>query len=405
MLIPLSLLVFAAQQPGQRLTLQEYTLDAGHCIVEFSVGFALTRVKGRFPQMNGTILYDAERPERSSVSIVIEAKSIDTGWPHRDDHLRTDDFFDVDRYPTITFQSTKLARAGDSWVMTGPFTMHGVTKEISIPFHLLAPPSRSPESRSMILNAVGGLRLSRKEFGVLGGPKHNSWFTAARNATVSDSVDVSIEIEGFVADAGSQRPPSIQDALDRIRANGVDSQIKRLAATRGTKSDAEWAQYFTGGDYVTRALIADGRVPEAVALSKGLADLFPKVASAHLVHGFALAVSGDSRGAAREYARAREVYRPPPVDPNEKYKQVDDFWYYADQLVRTALEWGRIDEALGLAKTVADIYASVPRAQARYGLARAMAGDAAGARVSYARALELDPNETRAIEWMRRLKL
>src|SRR6476469_7415996 len=108
MLAPRALLALVAQQPAQRLTIQEYAVDAGHSIVEFSIGFALGRVKGRFPQTHGTILYDPEHPERSSVSIVIETKTIDTGWPHRDDHLQTDDFFDVAKYPTITFQSVAL---------------------------------------------------------------------------------------------------------------------------------------------------------------------------------------------------------------------------------------------------------------------------------------------------------
>src|SRR5947209_506094 len=108
--IALALLVLVGQQPAQRLSLQEYAVDAGHSIVEFSVGFALARVRGRFPDSHGTILYDPEHPEQSSVSVVIETKTIDTGWPHRDEHLRTDDFFDAEKYPTISFQSRIVQR-------------------------------------------------------------------------------------------------------------------------------------------------------------------------------------------------------------------------------------------------------------------------------------------------------
>jgi polyisoprenoid-binding protein YceI len=404
MLGSLALFALAALQASEKLTLQEYTVDAGHSIVEFSVGFAISRVKGRFPQTRGTILYDSAAPERSSVSIVIDAGSIDTGWPHRDDHLRTDDFFDVEKYPTITFQSRRIERAGERWIVTGPLTMHGITKEIAIPLRFVAPPSRQPESRSMVLNVIGAVRLARKDFGVLGGGRHNSWFTAARGATVADSVDVSLEIEGWLADAGSQRPPGVQDAVGRIRANGVSAYLDRLRQVRGTKSEAEFAAYFHGADLIVRALIAEGMVAEAVAASKGMTELFPGLASAWLVHGFALAVSGNAAGAARQYARAREVFRPPVDDPTVKYKQDDDFWYYADQLARTALEWGRVQEAVGLARAVAEIYGGTARAHVRYGLAQALAGDTAGARASYARALELDPRETRAMEWQRRLK-
>lgn len=255
----------------------------------------------------------------------------------------------------------------------------------------------------MILNAVGATRLSRKEFGILGGGTHNSWFTAARNATVSDSVDVSLEIEGYLPDAESQRSPRVLDAATRVHNEGADALLKRLADQRGSKSDAEFAPYFTGGDLVVRALIADGRTADAVALARGLTGVFPQLANAYLVYGFALATSGDTSGATRQYARAREVFRPPVVDPNVKFKQVDDSWYYNDQRVRSALEWGRVHEAVGLAKVLTELYPSTARAHVTYGLARALAGDTTGARASYARALEIDPTETRAMEWMRRL--
>jgi polyisoprenoid-binding protein YceI len=407
MLSPLSIAfaqVLAAASPSQRLTIQEYAVDAGHTIVEFSVGFALAHVKGRFPQTHGTILYDPAEPERSSVSVVIETKSLDTGWPHRDEHLRTDDFFDVEKYPTMTFQSTRVDRDGAKWTATGPLTMHGVTKTVTIPFHFLAPPTRSTESRWMLINVAGGLRLSRKEFGILGGRTHNSWFTAARNATVPDSVDVNIELEGYFADAASQRSQSLVDVLDRIKATGVDSQLARLRNARGDKTDAQFAPYVHGADFVVRGLIADGRLPEALVLSRGVTELFPRLATAWLVRGFALSVSGDTRGAAAAYARAREVFTPPVVDPNEKFPQVDDYWYYNDQLVRTALEWGRVREAVGLARVLTDIYGSTARAHVTYGLALTLSGDSTAARAAFARALELDPTETRAIEWQRRLR-
>jgi polyisoprenoid-binding protein YceI len=403
MLLPLACLAIAAQHATKKPALQEYAIDAGESIVEFSVGFALSRVQGRFPDTHGTILYDPAHPECSSVSVVIETRTIDTGWPHRDEHLRTDDFFDVEQYPTITFQSRTVERRGTTWLMTGPLTMHGVTSEIAIPFHLVAPPSRNAESRWMILNAVGAMRLSRRAFGITGGDTHNSWFTAARNATVSDSVDVSLEIEGYLPDAESQRSPGIVDALARIRRDGIDAQLARYINARGTRTDAEFAPYFTGGDLIVRALIADGRTAEAVTFSRGLVGIFPTLANAYLVHGFALAAAGDDSGAARQYARARDVFRPPLEDPTVKFKQVDESWYDNDQRVRTALEWGRVQAAVGLARVLTEIYPTTARAHVTYGLARALAGDTAGARASYARALALDPTETRAMEWLRQL--
>ena len=116
--------------------LQEYRLDAGHSIIEFSIGFAFSRIKGRFTNANGNIVYDTVDPSKSSITVVIESKSIDTGWPHRDEHLRTADFFDVERYPTIVFQSERLTQTASGWRADGKLTMKGVTKEVSIPFRL-----------------------------------------------------------------------------------------------------------------------------------------------------------------------------------------------------------------------------------------------------------------------------
>ena len=174
--------------------LQEYSVDAGHSIVEFSIGFAFSRIKGRFTHSKGTILYDSVAPGNSSITIIIESKSIDTGWPHRDEHLRTADFFDVERFPTITFQSERLEQVANGWIATGVLTMHGVTREITIPFRFLQPPTRSPQSNWMLFNVEGALRLARADFGISGGSAFNSWFDKARAATMADSVDVSLEI-------------------------------------------------------------------------------------------------------------------------------------------------------------------------------------------------------------------
>src|SRR4026208_863215 len=118
-------------------SLREYAVDFGHSIVEFSIKFAFARVKGRFTQGNGTILYESVAPERSSITMILETKSLDTGWPHRAEHLRTGDFFDTDQYPTIEFRSRRLWQTQGGWMAEGDLTMHGITKRITIPFQFL----------------------------------------------------------------------------------------------------------------------------------------------------------------------------------------------------------------------------------------------------------------------------
>jgi Flp pilus assembly protein TadD len=187
-------------------------------------------------------------------------------------------------------------------------------------------------------------------------------------------------------------------------ASGSPALSTRWSAFAPAGSRRSFDPYFHGGGLVTRSLIADRRLPEAVALSRGLIEVFPELSSAYLVHGYALAAAGNPKAAAQQFARAREVFRPPVPDPAEKFPQDDPFWYYNDELVRTSLEWGRVPEAVLLARAVTDLYAGTARAHTSYGLALAASGDSAGAAAAYARALELNPRETRALEWKRRLK-
>ena len=101
-------------------TAQAYTIDKMHSEVAFQVRHLLTKVRGHFSEFSGTVLLDQEHPERSSASLTIDASSVDTGTPDRDAHLRSDDFFAVGTYPTLTFTSSRVAKTGDDIVRRGP---------------------------------------------------------------------------------------------------------------------------------------------------------------------------------------------------------------------------------------------------------------------------------------------
>ena len=402
MITTIALVAFAGACPSAPPTLREYTVDYGHTIVEFSIKFAITRIKGRFTAGKGTIVYDEVAPENSSITMVFESKSIDTGWGNRDRHLRTSDFFDVEKYPTIEFQSRRLTRTNGGWIAEGDLTMHGVTRRITMPFEFLQPPIRSAESRWMVMNLGGGVRLARADFGITGGSTYNSWFDRARAATMGDSVDVSFEVEGYSPDAATQRPPAIVSWLDSIKTRGVQSQINRLSELKRTKSVEEFARYYRGADLMVRGLISNCRLPDAATLAKAMTELFPTSHGARLVSAFALDVSGDTRGAAAEYAKAKDLYRAPVRDPNEPFPQDDDEWWYMDQLTRNALEWGYANQAVQLARVLTEIYPQTARAFTTYGVALSRSGDAKAAASAYEKALQVDPRETRALEWKRR---
>lgn len=113
-----------------------YDIDKAHSEVTFQVRHLLTKVRGRFADFAGTIAFDPEAPEASSLKLTINAASIDTNQPDRDAHLRSADFFATDQFPALTFHSTRVARRGrdeGEYDVTGDLTIHGVTKTITVP--------------------------------------------------------------------------------------------------------------------------------------------------------------------------------------------------------------------------------------------------------------------------------
>ncbi len=113
-----------------------WQIDPAHTTVEFSVKHMMfTTVRGRFTSLKGTINADEQNPSRSTVTVEIQASSIDTGVGDRDNHLRSADFLDVEKFPTITFRSKRVEGAankeGDRFKVTGDLTIHGKSIEVT----------------------------------------------------------------------------------------------------------------------------------------------------------------------------------------------------------------------------------------------------------------------------------
>jgi len=114
----------------------KYTIDPTHSRIGFVARHAMvTKVRGSFNDFEGSGTFDAADPARSELSLTIQAASIDTRNTDRDAHLRSNDFFDMDTYPTITFTSTGVTRVDDeNYQVTGDLTIKGVTKPVTIDF-------------------------------------------------------------------------------------------------------------------------------------------------------------------------------------------------------------------------------------------------------------------------------
>lgn len=107
-----------------------YEIDNSHSNVGFKITHFVSNVKGNFESFKGTVEFDEAAPATSSVSVSIDTRTINTSNAKRDEHLRNPDFFDAEKYPQITFTSTKV----DSGKITGNLTMHGVTKEVVLDY-------------------------------------------------------------------------------------------------------------------------------------------------------------------------------------------------------------------------------------------------------------------------------
>jgi polyisoprenoid-binding protein YceI len=120
---------------------EKYKVDTAHSTVGFTVThLSLSEVDGRFKDFTGDIDWDAKNPAKSSVNFTVQAKSVSTDNDKRDEHLRSADFFDVEKYTTLSFKSTKVAPLGeDRYSITGDLTIHGVTKPVTVSANIKGP--------------------------------------------------------------------------------------------------------------------------------------------------------------------------------------------------------------------------------------------------------------------------
>jgi polyisoprenoid-binding protein YceI len=165
-----------------------FVIDPPHTEATFQVRHFVTKVRGRFNEVAGTILVDRANPAASSVELRINAASLDTGHPGRDKHLRSADFFEVEKYPEITFRSSKIVPRGqDTYDVTGTFTLHGVSKEITVPVSFLGFMGSGPNEKA---GFAADFTLNRKDYGIV-------WNRAldTGGTVLGDEVFVSVNIE------------------------------------------------------------------------------------------------------------------------------------------------------------------------------------------------------------------
>jgi polyisoprenoid-binding protein YceI len=165
---------------------ETYRFDPSGSMIGFSVHQFLGTTQGKFTKFNGKIDVNREHPENSSVTARIDVRSIDTRIKKRDDHLRSAEFFNVDKYPQITFKSRSVKQTGpQSGDILGDLTIHGVTKPITLQVKLLTPLNDTSRTRW----AVTVDPITRRDFNLMFSPGTETV------SGISQTVPINIEIE------------------------------------------------------------------------------------------------------------------------------------------------------------------------------------------------------------------
>jgi len=165
-----------------------WKLDTAHTTVGFTAKhMMITKVRGIFKGVTGTIDFDEANPTASSVSVVIAAATIDTGTEKRDEHLRSADFLDAETFPTLTFKSTSIEQKGDRWAITGDLAIHGATRSVVLDTERLGIVSGMDGRRHAGFEAT--TKIKRSDWGLTWnmGLEAGGWL-------VSDDVTIELEV-------------------------------------------------------------------------------------------------------------------------------------------------------------------------------------------------------------------
>jgi len=167
-----------------------WQIDSSHTSVEFTVRhMMISNVKGQFQKTTGTITANGNDPASAKIDVTIDASSVDTRVERRDAHLKSPDFLDVAKYPTITFKSTKVEADGpNKWKMTGDLTVHGVAKPVVLDVEGSGPPIQVMGNTRAGASAT--TKINRSDFGL-------TWNKALETGgvLVGDEVAISIDVE------------------------------------------------------------------------------------------------------------------------------------------------------------------------------------------------------------------
>ena len=167
----------------------QWVIDGSHSNAQFSVRhMMITNVRGEFQKLEGKLTWDPAQPEAAQIEAHVDVASLNTRDEKRDGHLKSPDFFDIEKFPTLSFKSKSVkAKGKEALVVTGDLTIHGVTKEVAFDVEGPSAPSNDPWGNSRI-GATATAKIKRDDFGL-------TWNAALEAGGVLVGNDVSITID------------------------------------------------------------------------------------------------------------------------------------------------------------------------------------------------------------------
>lgn len=170
----------------------QWKIDPMHSEADFAIKhMSISTVHGTFHGISGTVSYDPANLEKSGVEASIEVSSVDTGVAPRDTHLKSPDFFDTAKFPTMTFKSTSVHKAGDHYDVAGDLTLHGVTKPVVLKLEEPGKAQVGMDGKSVHRGFTATTTINRKDFGL-------TWNGTLKSgdAVLADEVRIELDVEG-----------------------------------------------------------------------------------------------------------------------------------------------------------------------------------------------------------------
>ncbi len=283
--------------------LQLFQVGSAHSSIEFSVSWmGISKVRGAFSDFSGTLALDRNDLTRASATLVIRTKSLTTFNERRDRDLKSVDWFDVEKFPTAVFSSREVVKQGEGYLLRGPLTLRGVTKEIEIPFALNG--FVRDQGGDERVGFEGRYTLNRKDYGIVGQARYNALMEIGK-AMVGDQIELPLAIEGIRSTPKDTLQDRAADSLWRaITARGVVAVAKQYRELRATTPDSLMPVNEPRLNAVAVQLVERGKPGDALEMFRLQAEAYPLSASGLVGMAYAAATLGDRENAVAHAEKA-----------------------------------------------------------------------------------------------------